>query len=168
MNENHAKRTRTIKVKKLDIPEDKIAEYQEAFQLFDKDGGGTISANEIYKIMKSFGNTMPMEEINEIIALMDKSGDGELDFDEFVYVMQEIEVQEKEEEEEEDPIIKAFKFFDKGNTGKISNAEFKYILLNIGEKFSKTECELLFKESDLKDDNGEFDYRDFVSFWRNK
>ena len=121
MNENHAKRTRTIKVKKLDIPEDKIAEYQEAFQLFDKDGGGTISANEIYKIMKSFGNPIPLDDIKEMILRIDDSGDGELNFEEFICLMQEIEVEE--EPEEPDEIIRAFMFFDKEKTGKIFYTE---------------------------------------------
>ena len=40
--------------KKLDIPEEKIAEYKEAFDMIDKDKKGTISVNDIAKIMKNF------------------------------------------------------------------------------------------------------------------
>ena len=43
----------TTYIKRLAIPEDKILEYKEAFDMFDKDGGGTISASEIVKIMKN-------------------------------------------------------------------------------------------------------------------
>ena len=39
----------------LDIPEEKINEYKEAFDMFDKNKKGTISANDITKIMKNFG-----------------------------------------------------------------------------------------------------------------
>lgn len=95
------------------------------------------------------------------------SGDGELSFEEFIYLMQELEVPEPEPDDE-DPVIKAFRFFDKDKKGKIKNKEFRYIITNIGEVFSKGECDLLFKESDLKDDDGEFDYTDFVQFWRKK
>ena len=41
--------------RKLDIPEEKIAEYKEAFDMFDKNKKGTISANDITKIMKISG-----------------------------------------------------------------------------------------------------------------
>ena len=37
----------TTYVKRLAIPEDKIAEYKEAFDMFDKNKKGTISANDI-------------------------------------------------------------------------------------------------------------------------
>ena len=36
--------------RKLDIPEEKIAEYKEAFDMFDKNKKGTISATDIKKL----------------------------------------------------------------------------------------------------------------------
>lgn len=71
MSKNYSQRTKTIKVKTLDIPKEKISEYKEAFDLFDKDGSGSISATEIYKIMKNFGNTIPMKQIKEMIDKID-------------------------------------------------------------------------------------------------
>ena len=67
----------TTYVKKLDIPEDKIAEYKEAFDMFDKDGGGTISYNEIVKIMKNFGYPISKSEAQKMISEIDDNGDGE-------------------------------------------------------------------------------------------
>ena len=39
--------------KKLDIPEEKLADYREAFNMFDKNKKGRIGGNEIQKIMKN-------------------------------------------------------------------------------------------------------------------
>ena len=65
--------TKFIRV--LDIPEDKINEYKEAFDMFDRDKQGTISCDEIYKIMKNYGNPMKKEEIENMIEEIDEDGD---------------------------------------------------------------------------------------------
>ena len=38
--------------KKLDIPEEKLADYREAFNMFDKNKKGSIGGNEIQKIIR--------------------------------------------------------------------------------------------------------------------
>ena len=150
--------------RKLDIPEDKINEYKEAFDMFDKDKSGTISAVEITKIMKNFGNPVSKKEVERMIAEIDTSGDGELDFEEFVTLMQRNI--SYIEESEEDLVLRAFKSFDKDHDGKITNYEFRYILTQLGDKFTEEECDTLFKECDL-DNDGVLVYQDFINFWRN-
>ena len=153
----------TTYVKKLDIPEDKIAEYKEAFDMFDKDGSGTIDVGEIVKIMKNFGYPIKKSEAQRMISEIDDNGDGELDFEEFVTLM------EKQtnyvDQTEEELVLTAFKSFDKDHDGKITNHEFKYLLTQMGDKFSDEELNLLFQESDL-DINGTLDYQDFINFWK--
>jgi len=153
----------TTYIKKLDIPEDKIAEYKEAFDMFDKDGSGTIDVGEIVKIMKNFGYPIKKSEAQRMISEIDDNGDGELDFEEFVTLM------EKQtnyvEQTEEELVLTAFKSFDKDHDGKITNHEFKYLLTQMGDKFTDEELNLLFQESDL-DINGTLDYQDFINFWK--
>ena len=97
--------------KKLDIPEDKLHEYKEAFDMFDKSKKGTISATDITKIMKNFGYPISRKEVEGMIAEIDTSGDGELDFEEFVTLMQK--TIEYIDETDEDLVLRAFKSFDK-------------------------------------------------------
>ena len=151
-------------VKKLDVPKEKLAEYKEAFDMFDRDHGGTISGDEIYKIMKNYGNPVTKKEVEKMIAKIDTSGDGELDFEEFVTLMQRNI--SYIEESEEDLVLRAFKAFDKDHDGKITNYEFRYILTQLGDKFTEEECDTLFKECDL-DNDGVLVYQDFINFWRN-
>ena len=66
---------------------------------------------------------------------------------------------------EEELVLTAFKSFDKDHDGKITNHEFKYLLTQMGDKFTDEELNLLFKESDL-DINGTLDYQDFINFWK--
>jgi calmodulin len=151
--------------RKLDIPADKIQEYQEAFDMFDKDKRGTISVSEISKIMKNFGYPLSKKEIESMIASINTSGTGELTFEEFVTLM------EKQtsmiDETDEDAVLRAFKAFDKDHDGKITNFEFRYILSQLGldDKFTNEEVDYLFKECDL-DNDGILNYQDFINFWK--
>ena len=53
-----------------------------AFDVFDKDGNGTISASELKKVLS--GGSLTDDSIwNGIIKTVDLNGDGEIDFKEF-------------------------------------------------------------------------------------
>ena len=131
--------------------------------MFYKDGSGTISVTEIVKIMKNFGYPIKKAEAQKMIQDIDDNGDGEIDFEEFVTLM------EKQtnyvEETDEELVLRAFKSFDKDHDGKITMYEFRYILSQLGDMFTEEECDTLFKECDL-DNDGILVYQDFINFWR--
>lgn len=56
-------------------------------QMFDKDGNGFISAAELRTIMRSLGEKLSPEEIEEVIAEADEDGDGEINYKEFAKMM---------------------------------------------------------------------------------
>ena len=60
-----------------------------AFNLFDKDGGGTISSDEIKEVLCS-GQKIDDKVWEEIINEVDGDGNGEIDYDEFVTMMQKL------------------------------------------------------------------------------
>ena len=153
--------------KELGIPVEEIEEYKAAFQMFDKDGSGSISAQEFVKVLKNLGQSVSKEEAKDIMKELDTDGSGEIDFEEFISYMRKIKVQD-EFTEEEDIVIKAFQTFDSNKSDTISMEEFKYILCGVGQdRFTEEECEEVFKEADLNHD-GVLNYREFVFFWRNK
>jgi calmodulin len=147
--------------KKLDIPEDKVAEYKESFDMFDRNKKGKITINDITKIMKNFGYPLSKDEAKKMVSSVDSSGDGEVDFEEFVMLMEK-----HIHNISDDPVLQAFRDFDKNDDGKITNHEFRYILTHVGDnKFSDKDVDELFKECEIKDE-GELEYENFIMFWR--
>jgi calcium-dependent protein kinase len=65
---------------------------QAAFKMFDKDGSGIITADEIKEVLQFGGtNQLNTAAINAIIKQVDENGDGEISFEEFVAMMKKIE-----------------------------------------------------------------------------
>ena len=58
-----------------------------AFQIFDTDNNGLISKENLFHIIRTFGETLTDEEIQEIIAEADVDGDGYINYEEFVRMM---------------------------------------------------------------------------------
>ena len=54
-------------------------ETRAAFAVFDKDGSGTISADELRQVMKSLGEDLTDKEIDEMLAEADKDKSGTID-----------------------------------------------------------------------------------------
>jgi hypothetical protein len=67
--------------------------HDEAFRLLDKDGGGSISANELKAILGTDGGkatatpdaavSMSLDDIQSLVDMVDENGDGEMQLEEF-------------------------------------------------------------------------------------
>eukprot|EP00352_Strombidinopsis_acuminata_P004002 CAMPEP_0176397868 /NCGR_PEP_ID=MMETSP0126-20121128/45466_1 /TAXON_ID=141414 ORGANISM="Strombidinopsis acuminatum, Strain SPMC142" /NCGR_SAMPLE_ID=MMETSP0126 /ASSEMBLY_ACC=CAM_ASM_000229 /LENGTH=408 /DNA_ID=CAMNT_0017772431 /DNA_START=230 /DNA_END=1456 /DNA_ORIENTATION=- len=57
-----------------------------AFKMFDKDGSGIITSDEIKEVL-GFGNDLTSEAVDKIVKQVDENGDGEISFEEFVTMM---------------------------------------------------------------------------------
>ena len=64
------------------LTEEQIAEFKEAFSLFDKDGDGTITTKELGTVMRSLGQNPTEAELQDMINEVDADGSGTIDFPE--------------------------------------------------------------------------------------
>uniref|UniRef100_A0A8C5T1M5 Calglandulin n=1 Tax=Laticauda laticaudata TaxID=8630 RepID=A0A8C5T1M5_LATLA len=62
-------------------------EIRKAFQVFDKDGNGYISAAELRHIMTNLGEKLSSEEVEEMLKVADLDGDGQMNYEEFLRMM---------------------------------------------------------------------------------
>lgn len=51
-----------------------FAEFREAFRLFDKDGDGSITKDELGRVMRSLGQFARGEELQEMLKEVDSDG----------------------------------------------------------------------------------------------
>ena len=64
-----------------------LKEYKDIFSFFDRDGGGSIGAEEFDQVMRTFGWEPKEEELKEMVSVIDQDGDGDISFNEFVWLM---------------------------------------------------------------------------------
>ncbi|KAI7739366.1 hypothetical protein M8C21_002288 [Ambrosia artemisiifolia] len=62
-------------------------ELREAFDLYDQDKNGKISANELHSVLKSLGEKCSLKDCRKMIKSVDVDGDGCVNFDEFKKMM---------------------------------------------------------------------------------
>ncbi|KAF4634399.1 hypothetical protein G7Y89_g3712 [Cudoniella acicularis] len=62
-------------------------ELRAAFNVFDRDHNGVISAAELREVMISLGETLTPAELDEIMREVDADGNGTIDFEEFLQVL---------------------------------------------------------------------------------
>ncbi|KAH0724184.1 hypothetical protein KY284_000049 [Solanum tuberosum] len=60
---------------------------KDAFSVFDVDKNGSISAEELQKVMKSIGEECSLDKCRKMIGGVDCDGDGMIDFEEFKVMM---------------------------------------------------------------------------------
>ena len=104
---------------------DQIAELKGAFSLFDQDGDGTISTDELGIIFRSIGQNPTDEELDQMIAEVDDDNNGCCEFDEFLLLMSK---NMKNESNIDDEMLEVFKMFDASGKGYISNLDLKKMM----------------------------------------
>lgn len=140
-----------------DIPEDRRKEYKDAFEMFDRDKDGTITAKELANVMCSLNQDPTEEELNEMIAEVDLDGNGEIDFEEFVTLMN----RRSKETDTEEEVLNAFKVFDKEGNGLISITDLRHIMMTLGDQLNEEEVDDMLREADT-DGDGFINYEDFI------
>ena len=145
------------------LTDEQIAEFKEAFQIFDKDGDGSITTKELGTVMRSLGQNPSDDEIRQMIIDVDEDKSETIDFKEFLGLM----AKKMKENDSEDELIEAFKVFDRDGNGKISAHELRYVMLSSGEDLIEQDIQEMVLEADT-DGDGFIDYEEFVRIMMNQ
>ena len=66
----------------------KEAKWKAIFTALDKDKSGHIDKKEL---SKGFFNIIPQKQLDSIVKMLDKDGDGKISYDEFKAVMKKVD-----------------------------------------------------------------------------
>ncbi|RWW20025.1 hypothetical protein GW17_00015880 [Ensete ventricosum] len=151
------------------LTDDQIAEFKEAFSLFDKDGDGLnppgshfvlhlfFTTRSLGTVMRSLGQNPTEAELQDMINEVDADGNGTIDFPEFLNLM----ARKMKDTDSEEELKEAFRVFDKDQNGFISAAELRHVMTNLGEKLTDEEVDEMIREADV-DGDGQINYEEFV------
>ncbi|KAL3751171.1 hypothetical protein ACJRO7_012052 [Eucalyptus globulus] len=68
-------------------PAEAMENLRDAFSVYDIDGDGSITAEELHKVMRSLGEENSLAECRKMIGGVDSDGDGMISFEEFKVMM---------------------------------------------------------------------------------
>ncbi|XP_060066520.1 calmodulin-A-like [Ylistrum balloti] len=140
-----------------------VQDLKEAFRLFDKDGDGSITTDELGTVMRNLGQYPNTDELNMMLKEIDIDGDGTFSFEEFVQVMANMGgISEQSEEDEEEELRQAFRVFDKTGCGYISASDLRAVLQCMGEDLTEDEIDEMIAEVDI-DGDGRIDFEEFIA-----
>eukprot|EP00173_Palmaria_palmata_P002152 Plantae.Rhodophyta-Palmaria_palmata.ctg23364.p1 GENE.Plantae.Rhodophyta-Palmaria_palmata.ctg23364~~Plantae.Rhodophyta-Palmaria_palmata.ctg23364.p1 ORF type:complete len:154 (-),score=39.04 Plantae.Rhodophyta-Palmaria_palmata.ctg23364:154-615(-) len=136
---------------------EKVDECRQAFNVFDKNGDGDISLNELGSVLRSLGQKPTKKSVRLMIKKVDADGSGTIDFDEFLTLM----AAKLKHQDLRSEMLKSFKLFDKDGSGKISANELEAVLRGFGQSLTPEEIEDTLREAD-KNNDGEIDIQEFI------
>eukprot|EP00008_Paramoeba_atlantica_P006448 CAMPEP_0201498216 /NCGR_PEP_ID=MMETSP0151_2-20130828/69987_1 /ASSEMBLY_ACC=CAM_ASM_000257 /TAXON_ID=200890 /ORGANISM="Paramoeba atlantica, Strain 621/1 / CCAP 1560/9" /LENGTH=149 /DNA_ID=CAMNT_0047889641 /DNA_START=45 /DNA_END=494 /DNA_ORIENTATION=- len=140
------------------ITHDQIAEFKEAFSLFDKDGDGIISTKDLGSVLRAVGQNLAEEELQDMIKEIDHDGSHTMDFAEFLTLMARAMYSNTAEER----LLQAFQVLDDNQDGYITAEELREVMSSFGETLTEAEVEYMMKEADV-DGDGRIDYKEFCA-----
>ncbi|CAA3029365.1 caltractin isoform X2 [Olea europaea subsp. europaea] len=108
-------------------------------------------------LCRDLGFEMTEEEINRMIAELDKDSSGAIDLDKLTAKFGEWETGVE--------LMKAFHIIDQDKNGKISAADIQRIAKELGERFSDRDIQGMIDEAD-QDHDGEVDDKEFLRMMR--
>ena len=131
------------------IPVEEVMDIKRGFDLFDHDGGGSIDPRELKTAINSLGIEAKAEAVYAMIAELDKDGSGQIEFDEFFYMM----TTRPSTNESRDEIHKVFVTFDSQRTGYVALKDLRKVAKELGELHDDNELSEMIERADFDGDN---------------
>ncbi len=148
-----------------DLPEltpAQVKQFRDAYDVFDKDGDGGITTEELGYVMRALGQNPSDDEVENMFSDVDADGSGEIEFDEFLKIMQRRVVSISSTGNTGENWMEAFKIFDQDGDGFITALELGRVLKNMGEELKDYELDEMIQEAD-KDGDGRLNYEEFLN-----
>ncbi|KAJ7526119.1 hypothetical protein O6H91_17G082400 [Diphasiastrum complanatum] len=149
-----------------------LDEFCKIFKIFDRNGDGMLSTDEIVELLDKFGLKMTEKELASMMAAVDKNRNGFVDLEEFLslYITNYDEgIADFIEEHDEESLKRAFRVFDQNRDGYITAKELQTVLSNLGllQDTRLVDCRNMIRGADL-DGDGQINFMEFKIMMSNK
>eukprot|EP00951_Prasinocladus_malaysianus_P041066 scaffold479819_cov35-Prasinocladus_malaysianus.AAC.1 len=139
------------------LSQEELNQCAEAFRAFDRDGSGTIDSKELKQVLNALGQSPTDEEVFNMIRAVDEDESGEIEYEEFVLVVQT--AKEKIMNEDDGDMAAAFVAMG-GNDDLSGQVSVEKLLHTIREFDLEIDLGKMLSEVD-KDKSGQIDYSEF-------
>jgi Ca2+-binding EF-hand superfamily protein len=139
----------------------KEVELRQAFNLYDRDGSGTVDRMELRHVLRAMDHFPTEEELKEMIDDVDVNADGVLQFEEFATMMIR---KESDDDNTKMLLKKAFRILDCDDSGYLTPDELKDYMVTFGhEDFGGEDAWEMIQDADRNQD-GKIDYEEFAEY----
>ncbi|KAK6131315.1 hypothetical protein DH2020_034944 [Rehmannia glutinosa] len=148
-----------LKVIAENLSEEEIKGLRQMFNNMDTDSSGTITYDELRTGLSKLGSKLSEAEIKQLMEAADVDKNGTIDYIEFITATMHRHKLDKEEN-----LFKAFRYFDKDNSGYITRDELRQAMTQYGMGDEATIDEVLDDVDTDKD--GKINYDEFVDMMK--
>jgi len=144
-----------------DLNERKLDELRAAFDIFDRNGDGRISVEELgHALTSMLGGKVPSKNVvQKMIDDLDTDKNGTVEFHEFCAHHERLG--KFQDDQGEHQLRTAFSVFDKDGDGHISVEELKQVMKSMDQSMTEQEVQDMHSEADL-DKDGVISFSEFV------
>jgi Ca2+-binding EF-hand superfamily protein len=146
------------------LTEDEVLEIREAFDLFDTDKSGEIDVAELKQALLNLGIDTKNQTLQNMLADIDKNGDANIDFDEFINMMT-AKMSDKDTREDLEKVFELFLGDD--NSDKIDIRHLKRVCKELNENMSDDELNEMIVRADT-DRDGKVSFEEFYAIMTKK
>ena len=141
------------------LDEEDLEEVQEAFNLFDRDGTGSIDIRELKAAFRALGFKIKSPDLKQMVHAEAETRD--ISFGTFVRLVTPMILQR----DEKDEILKVFELFDTDGSNTITFENLRRVADELGEDLTPEDLREMLEEADRDGDN-EIDRDDFFRVMR--
>ena len=154
----------TKNYEKNGLTEDEVLEIKEAFDLFDTDHSGEIDVAELKQALMNLGIDTKNQTLQNMLADIDKNGNANIDFDEFIDMMT-AKMSDKDTREDLEKVFELFLGDD--NADKIDIKHLKRVCKELNENMSDDELNEMIVRADT-DRDGKVSFEEFYAIMTKK
>ncbi|XP_021766877.1 calcium-dependent protein kinase 2-like [Chenopodium quinoa] len=148
-----------LKVIAENMSEEDIKGFKAMFDNMDTDNSGSITYDELKKGLAELGSKLTETEVKQLMEAADVDGNGTIDYTEFITA-----TMNRHRLETDENLLKAFRYFDKDNSGFITMDELESEMMEYGIADESSIKEIL-SEVDT-DNDGKINYDEFCAMMK--